>query len=242
MEFNNESEFKKEAKVNGHGKPITFSKLKKLESKSITSTCKISINDKTGSGFFFKQNISTIQYYNKYFLMTCNHVIDKNMINKKHLKIQYKGKDKIINLENRIIHTNTNLDYTIIQILEEDFKKYEIIDFFEIDELIIENKNEYLKEDICIVQYPNGGELSFDQGTIKSFKNNKIKHLVSTELGSSGSHILLKDSFKIIGILKGGKEGKNNLGIFMKYILNDINKINNKKNEIKCSYNIQKKR
>jgi surface protein len=160
-------------------------------------------------------------------------------MNKNNLRIKYKGEDKIINLKNRIINTNKNLDYTIIQILENDFTNDEINDFFEIDEPIIEEKNEYLGKDICIVQYPNGGELSFDQGTIESFKNDKIKHLVSTELGSSGSPILLKDTFKIIGIHKGGKEGKNNLGIFMRCILNDINKINNKKNEIKCIYNIK---
>ena len=229
-----------EGQIIGHGKPITFLKLRELEQKSINSTCKIFFNGQIGSGFFFKQNISTIQYYNKYFLMSCNHIIDSNLLNKKFLRIKYKEKEKIINLKNRIIHTNTNLDYTIIQILKNDFTNDEINDFFEIDELIIENKNEYLGKDICIVQYPHGGELSFDQGIIGSFKNDKIQHLVSTEKGSSGSPILLKDNFKIIGIHKGGKEGKNNLGIFMRYILNDINKINNKKNEIKCIYNMNK--
>jgi len=241
MESNIESEYENEAKVYGNGTPISFSKLRELEKKSINSTCKILFNGQIGSGFFFKQNITTFQYCNKYFLMTCNHVIDSNIMNKNNLRIKYKGEDKIINLKNRIINTNKNLDYTIIQILENDFTNDEINDFFEIDELIIENKNEYLEKEICIVQYPNGGELSFDQGTIKSFKNNKIEHFVSTDSGSSGSPILLKDSFKIIGIHKGGKERKKNVGIFMKYILNDINKINNKKNEIKCSYNIQKK-
>ena len=233
------SSYINEGKIIGHGKPITFLKLRELEQKSINSTCKISNNKLIGSGFFFKQNISTIQYYNKYFLMSCNHIIDSNLLNKKFLRIKYKEKEKIINLKNRIIHTNTNLDYTIIQILENDFTNDEINDFFEIDEPIIEEKNEYLGKDICIVQYPNGGELSFDQGIIGSFKNDKIQHLVSTEKGSSGSPILLKDTFKIIGIHKGGKEGKNNLGIFMRCILNDINKINNKKNEIKCIYNIK---
>ena len=45
----------------------------------------------------------------------------------KYLRIKNKGKDKIINLENRIIHTNTNLDYTIIQIVK--FTNDEIKDF-----------------------------------------------------------------------------------------------------------------
>ena len=58
----------------------------------------------------------------------------------------------------------------------------------------------YLKEDIIFFQYPNGGDLSFDKGEIKSINNNKIKHLVSTYPGSSGSPILLLNNFKIIGI------------------------------------------
>ena len=45
----------------------------------------------------------------------------------KYLRIKNKGKDKIINLENRIINTNTNLDYTIIQIV--NFTNDEIKDF-----------------------------------------------------------------------------------------------------------------
>jgi len=31
-----------------------------------------------GTGFFFQQNIQNIQFYNKYFLMTNNHVLNDN--------------------------------------------------------------------------------------------------------------------------------------------------------------------
>ena len=71
------------------------------------------------------------------------------------------------------------------------FYKKEINGFFEIDKFIIENKNEYLNENICIVQYPNGEELFFVQGSIKSFNNIKNKHLVSIEESSLYSPILL---------------------------------------------------
>ena len=58
----------------------------------------------------------------------------------------------------------------------------------------------YLKEDIIFFQYPNGGDLSFDKGEIKSIVNN----------------------FKIIGIHKEGNKNKeDNLGTFMKNISND---------------------
>ena len=96
------------------------------------------------------------------------------------------------------------------------------------------SESNYLKKDICIFQYPDGGELSFDKGEIKSIDDYKIKHLVSTNPGSSGSPILLLTNFKIIGIHKAGNKNKDdNLGIFMKNILNDINNINSKDNNNK---------
>ena len=51
------------------------------------------------------------------------------------------------------------------------------------------SESKYLNEDIYISQYPNGGELSFAQGEIKSIKNYKIKHLFSTYPGSSSSSL-----------------------------------------------------
>ena len=85
-----------------------------------------------------------------------------------------------------------------------------------------ESQNNYKNQDICIVQYPDGGDLSFAQGGINSFDNYKIKHLVSTHKGSSGSPILLQKNFKIIGIHKAGNKKKNeNIGISMKDILID---------------------
>ena len=109
-------------------------------------------------------------------------------------------------------------------------------------------KNGYLNEDVYVVQYPDGKELCFAQGQIQLINDYNIKHSVSTHPGSSGSPILIQsnDEFKIIGIHKqGNKNGKNNLGTFMKNILNDINNINieenNLNNYIICEYHIKKK-
>ena len=80
-----------------------------------------------------------------------------------------------------------------------------------------ESQNDYLNQDICIVQYQDGGELAFAQGGIQCFDNYKIKHLVSTHHGSSGSPILLQNNFKIIGIHKAGYPNINeNIGISFK--------------------------
>ena len=54
------------------------------------------------------------------------------------------------------------MDYTIIEISKEDeiFKKTNNY-YFEIDDYIMNNEsqNNYLNQDICIVQYPDGREL-----------------------------------------------------------------------------------
>ena len=137
-----------------------------------------------GTGFFFKQNIPSIKYNNKYFLMTNNHNLNENFLNDNNarLEIEYKNNKKIIPLNNRIKYTNKLLDFTIIEILPTDSFFKEIEYFFTIDNYIMDNNSEftYLKEDIIFFQYPNGGDLSFDKGEIKSINNFQIKHLVST--------------------------------------------------------------
>ena len=257
MEKLNESVYINESNIIGHGNPISFKSLRKLDKISENNMCKITfmVYDKkdkkykqgNGSGFLFKQNISNIKYYNRYFLMTNNHNLDSNYINNNNIiKINYKNEEKIISLkEKRIKYTNEILDYTIIEIFKNEFNLEE--EYFEIDEYIMNNVNGYKNEDIYIVQYPDGNELCFAQGQIQSIDNYNIKHSASTHSGSAGSPILIKsnDEFKIIGIHKqGGKEGKSNLGSFMKNILNDINNINSEENNLNnyiiCQYDIKK--
>ena len=77
---------------------------------------------------------------------------------------------------------------------------------FEIDNIIMnkDNGNQYKNQDIYIVQFPEGRELSFSQGEIQSIQNERIEHLVSTHKGSSCSPILVLNNqeFKVIGIHK----------------------------------------
>ena len=105
------------------------------------------------------------------------------------------------------------------------------------------------------MQYPNGLDLSFSYGIIKSLNSNKIIHNASIDHGSSGSPIIRrsKDNY-IIGLHVGGV--KNNSNHFFKFnfatpfdlIINDINGINGKNdfigikepiNEINCTYVIK---
>ena len=70
------------------------------------------------------------------------------------------------------------------------------------------NKIDYINKEIYIVQYPGGNDLSYSEGKIKDVNNYEITYDASTQTGSSGSPILLKDTTEIIGIHKQGSNYK----------------------------------
>lgn len=206
-----------EQKIIGHGKPIPTTKLNEIIQKGINATCKIIYYNKVGSGFICNLNLNNEE--TKKFLFTNNHILDENFLNNNNnLVIFYKNKEKEIKLSNKIKYTNVNLDFTLIEIKDED----NISDYFEIDFYINSNKDQYLKRDIGILQYPNGNELSFDKGEVKEIANCRLFHTVSTDYGSSGSPIFLIENLKIIGV-HSSRWKKLNSGIFMKNILDDLN-------------------
>ena len=128
------------------------------------------------------------------------------------------------------------------------------------------NFNDLINKKILVLQYPKG-DLSFSEGKIKEINkenNYEFTYLASTESGSSGSPIFLKDSIKIISIHKSGKpDNSENYGDFIGpifqyfknfsknkealnlvinddiYIDNQQNNLsNNKLNEITIIYNV----
>ena len=196
---------------------------KELFEKGKLATCKIiATENNIGSGFFCK-----IQIKNKTIkmLFTNNHLLDNKSIQIGNIILyQYKKEEKTIEItEDRFCCTNADLDYTCIQIFNDDG----IEDFYEIE---IENKNpkdNYLNEEICIMHYPKGGNLTLTAGHLKEINNDEILHSVTTFKGSSGSPIiLLSRNYKIIGIHRAiHNKLKVNRGSYMKYILEDINKL-----------------
>ena len=108
-----------------------------------------------GSGFFCQ-----IPYNNKNInvLFTNNHVINKDLLSiGQKIRLNYKGEDKEIEIkENRLIRTDSRnykegLDYTCIQILEQD--GLNIKNIFKIYDSNISN---YSGIKICVLQYPKG--------------------------------------------------------------------------------------
>ena len=63
------------------------------------------------------------------------------------------------------------------------FKSDGILDYFKIDSKLFEDDKSNLKDnDIFILQFPNGNDLSFSYGKILSLKDNIILHWHHNEL------------------------------------------------------------
>ena len=213
--ISDELNIKKESIIEGHGNPITKNEIFNLF-KLEKSMCKISyetIKGKKGkgSGFFCEMNNFPI----KYALFTNNHVLNElnieigNTIHFEYLDNSILSEKKIKIKENRKVFTNKELDYTCIEILESDGIK----EYFEIDPKLLKyDKNNLKDNDIFILQYPNGNDLSFSYGKILLLEDNIIRHSASTDHGSSGSPIIRrsKDNY-IIGLHYGGYKNKFNL-------------------------------
>ena len=236
-------DIKKEALIEGHDL-ITKEEIFNLFEME-KAMCKISYqtlegNQGFGTGFFCKINNFPI----KYALFTNNHVLNETIIEigrsfnfefyEKSLFGSYSLKNKQIKITgNRNIFTNAELDYTCVELLESDGIK----NFFEVEPLIYRKDKSFLKNnDIFILQYPNGKDLSFSYGKIKPIeKENYLVYDASTKNGSSGSPIIRKCNLKnIIGIHHSfHKKEKVNLGTSFDSILNNIEENNY---QIHCIY------
>ena len=180
---------------------------------------------KYSSGFFIKLNFNGKQ---KYFIMTCEHMIDSNMINKNEtIKITYDQRTKNIKIKldrkERIIQDFKflNIDATLIEIIEKDIIKGEYFFSPYMDEI-----NECKDKNISIANYTNEN-LYKEDGSFISIKPNSFVfyHSLNTNNGSSGAPIFLKDNddYKIIGLHTGKSKLKNfNIGNFIYPIVSII--------------------
>ena len=155
----------------------------------------------SGTGFFCKFEVNGRIMKG---LFTNNHILKEDLI-KENSIIQIKHNDEIKEIKitsNRFKCTNVKLDYTCIEILDnEDYNN-----FFEIDDNInCQNPNVQYGNKLGVVyQFPNEKDLSCGEGLIEGIKNanntNIIIHKITTDFGSSGSPIFLSDNLKVIGI------------------------------------------
>ena len=222
-----------EKKIIGNCSPFSYEQIIKFCKFSEKRMCKIIIyeNEKKifGSGFFCKFNIKEFSSIQRPFLVTCNHVINKEYLDSKDkIILEINKKEKILNLNNRIKLTDPDNDFTIIEIKYYDKIYY----FFEVSTKIMEDnfKTDIIDKDIILPQFPGGKELSLGLGSILNIDELNITHSVSTEYGSSGSPIISASNWKIIGIHKLSTKENKNGGTFIKTILFSIEKMKNKQN------------
>jgi hypothetical protein len=220
-----DNEIIKESVVSGHCKPIGKTELITLFEIGENSMVKIYSNGKNGSGFICKIKDKELNF--SYALFTNNHVLGEEELQEgEKISFEYKNKSRYIKLnDDRKIYTDKEIDYTCIEIKKND--NFE--DFFLIDQDILSgNSSQYKNEDLIILQFPQGNEISFAQGKVKEINNDNIFYTTSTQEGSSGSPLIIRKNIQkyyVIGIHYGSQKGKNyNLGRPMKFIFDDIKK------------------
>ena len=123
--------------------------------------------------------------------------------------------------------TYMDVDLTVVEILPED----EILNEFFLRPSIYYRYNfEKLDfEKITIIQYPNG-ILNYSYGKIENIDHYTFSNSASTDIGSSGGPIINSLNDKVIILHRGYIKEKYNIGTFLKFPLNELNKNLNKKN------------
>ena len=184
---------------------------------------KINEKEEFTSGIGILCNIS---YKNIKALITYNHLINIDFLNKgKKMMLHIDDKEKEIDMKiNRYKYTDKDLDITVIEILKTD----NINDFIELYEFI--NSRNFVDNDIISASLKDRKNIQLSYGKIKQ-KNND--NYICTIKSIKEGIILLKENYKLIGIIKGINNQNEIELISMNVIINKIN-------FIKCKYEIKK--
>ena len=127
------------------------------------------------------------------------------------------------------------IDATIVEILEKDkIKEDYFLTPYDEEDYDYEN---LINKEIQIVQFLNGDNLSLSKGKIIKIDLNNGKYRfsynASTRSGSSGGPIILFGEEKVIGLHKGGNEGKSrNYGDLIEPIKTKIKQLRKKGKEL----------
>ena len=221
-------------------KPVPMEIANKL-SKSICKITYINMNNQKiyGTGFFMIYNSLKC-------LISVNHVITSNLINK-NIEIEIYNKKKInIELNSRYIKFYKRpIDISVIEIKEKDGidKEIEYLNH-DINYKVI-GYSKYKEMEVISLGYPFGEELSAGIGKIIDIKGYEFEHNIPTEQGSSGAPIILLNLKMVIGIHKYGDLKKNiNVGTFIGEIYNEnnIKNIDKEEDKILNENNIKKEK
>jgi V8-like Glu-specific endopeptidase len=221
------SDLEEEEYIDSSPIPISIANTEKILEQMKKCVCKIKKDNLKGTGFFakipYKSTIKNVLITNKHILN--EHDIKEGKILKVSINNEKEYKDIEIN-NKKLILISEERDLTIIELKEKD----NINNYLEIDERYnLDNLEErYKNESLYVLNYPKGQDIVVSYGLLNKMENEDLYHFCSTERGSSGSPILSLTKFKLIGIHGGySKSDKCNLGIFIKYAIDEFNKLEN---------------
>ena len=202
--------------------------------KAKNAVCEICVStQKFGSGFFCKIPYTQNNNLLLPVLLTNNHVLSEDSL-KNDIKIKINGETKFISLKGRKIWTDKEIDFTCIEIKEEEDN---IHTFYNLDDKVLDKNSSndcYLNQNVFIfaINRNDNKQIGFSNGVIKENNDSFFAHTCNSFPGCSGGCIVNQFNNNVIGIhlgeIKTGQKNAENAGIY-----NIINRIKRSKGNIK---------
>ena len=221
--------------------PAQISKIKEQVSASL---CKIITTPPKKSQNGFLSLIPFPDFKNQIpVLITTNNILNKNDISQNNtIKIILNGEEKNILInESRRTYTNEKYDITFIEIIPK-IDKITQNNFLKIDPEIDGDSDNFLNQEIYIIQSHKGGKISHSAGIINQIRFFNISHCCKIGESGNGCPIISLESFKIIGIHRE-KNANGNFGTLIKYPIDEFKEMyfkesNEKNNQIIVKINV----
>ena len=203
--------------------------------KAKNAVCEIcESTQKFGSGFFCKIPYTQNNNILLPVLLTNNHVLSEDSF-KNDIKIKINGETKFISLKDRKKWTDKEIDFTCIEIKEEEDN---IHTFYNLDDKVLDKNSSndcYLDQKVLIfaINRDHNKQIGFSNGVIKINKDSFFFFFFNSFKGCSWGCIVNQFNNNVIGIhcgeIETGHKKAINAGI---YINNVINKIKQSKENI----------
>ena len=193
--------------------------------KAKKAICEIDLTKGFGSGFFCKIPYTANNNILLPVLLTNNHVLSRDELNSMdYIIITIDGEGKAIPLNGRKKWTDEKIDFTCIEIREEED---DIHTFYNLDDSVFDNKysnDYYLNKKVLIfaINQNDGKEVGLSNGIIIKNENCFFNYTCNTYPGCSGGCIVNQFNNCVIGIHKGGIKTKKNIGIYVKDVIKCI--------------------
>ena len=204
----------------------------KFLSKATKAVCEINIpKGGFGSGFFCKIPYTENNNVLLPVLITNNHVLSSDLLDLESIEIILEGESKTIPLTQRKKWTNKDMDFTFIEIKEEEDN---IHSFYNLDEDVLDEdfSNEgYINQNVIIFAInKNDKQVGFSNGIIKKNIDCFFAYNCNTLPGCSGGCIVNQFNNGVIGIHRGeiktGNKKVVNQGIYIKDVIKYIKNSN----------------